>query len=171
MAIAQVGLHLKSRDRPLAHGRVEDLTAGGALDLGAIERDRGVSKHFLGSLVARRADGDADRGRGEHLMPVHLERLLERPAQPLRDAHRIARVLDVVQQHVELVSPEPRQRRGRFVTRDGVGGPQTRLKPPRDRHQETIGGERPQAVADHIEPVEAEGQEGEDGVRAPFCRA
>ena len=147
---------------------VEDFTGGGALGLCAIERDRGVAKHFLGSLVARGADGDADRGRREHLMPVHLERLLERDAQPLGDAHRIARVLDVVQQHVELVSTEPRQRRGRFVTRDGVGGPQARLKPSRDRHQQAIGGERPETVADHIEPVEAKSQEGERGVRAPF---
>ena len=101
-------------------------------------------------------------------MPVHLERLLERAAKPLGHAHRVARILDVVQQDVELVSAEPRQRRGRFVTGDRVGRPQARLKPSRDRHQQAIGGERPEAVADHIEPVEAEGEKRERGVRAPF---
>ena len=75
-----------------------------------MERDRGVPQHFFRPYVARAADGDANRGRREHLMPFDVERLLQRQPQPLRHPDRVAGVGDVVEEDGELVASEARQR-------------------------------------------------------------
>ena len=47
IGVPQVGLDLQARDRAVAHRRIEELAARGAVDLGAMERDRRVAQDLL----------------------------------------------------------------------------------------------------------------------------
>ena len=85
-------------------------------------------------------------------------------SKTLGDANGVARIGDVVEQHRELVSAEPRQRESAAVPRDDVGSAQARLKPPRDRNEQAIGAEHAQALIHHLESIETEDEQREDVV-------
>ena len=89
-------------------------------------------------------------------MPLDVERLLQRAPQPLGHADRIAGVGDVVEEDGELVAGESRQREAGLLWRHGIGAAQARLQALRHGDEQAIGGQRPQAVADHPEPIEPE---------------
>ena len=94
--------------------------------LGAVQRDRGVAQDLFRPRVAGRADRDAGAGGREDLPAVDVEGPLQRGAQPLRDARGVARIVDVVEEHRELVAGEARQREpvpprvGRVADRQAV---------------------------------------------------
>jgi hypothetical protein len=108
--VPQVGFHIEPGDRPVAHRGVEDFTGRGAIRFGPVERKRGIAQYLFRPVVAGLADGDAEAGGREHLVTVHVERLLQCLAEPLGDAHSVAGIADVVEQHIELVPTEPRER-------------------------------------------------------------
>ena len=103
--LAYVGVDAEPRDGAVAHADVEQLAARGAVHLGAMQRDGGVSENVFRILVPRAAHGDAGARRDEDVLSLDVERLLERFAQPLRHAHGVARVVDIVEQHVNSSPP------------------------------------------------------------------
>ena len=104
-------------------------------------------------------------------MPVDLERLLERAPQPLGDAHRIARIPDVVQQHVELVAAEPRQREPGSSRATASVGRRLDCSRRATATSSRSAVSRPRLSLDHVEPVEAEDEQREDVVRDAAWRA
>ena len=95
----------------------------------------------------------------EHIVPFDDERFLQRLAQPFRDTHRIARVIDVVEQHGEFVAAEPRERESVAAVRHGIVRAQTRLEAVRDFDQQSIRQGQPEAVIHRLEAIEPENHE------------
>ena len=60
---------------------------------------------------------------------------------------RLVRIVEVVEQQRELVAAHPS---------DGVAGPQRRLQPPADGHQQPVAGEVAERVVDELEAIEVE---------------
>ena len=58
--------------------------AAAAAVLGRIQRHVGLLEQFVGVDAVGRRHGDADRGADVDAVAVDLERLVERPRQPLR---------------------------------------------------------------------------------------
>ena len=76
----------------------------------------------------------------------------------LGHAQRVADMLDVIEQDGEFVSAQPRDRMVRPESRDHVARPQAALQPPRDRDQQPISNNVPEAVVDQLEAIQIEEQ-------------
>ena len=70
----------------------------------------------------------------------------QRGAQPLGDAHGVARVRDVVEQDRELVAAEPRQREPCSARVTASVDSQAGLQPARDGDEQPIRRQQPEAV-------------------------
>ena len=155
---AQVVLQLQHGDRPVVHGHVEDGVLGDAQALGPVHGGVGVAQHVLGpDLQGPAAQRDADRGAGEHLLPVDLERHRQLALHALGDARRIGRVLHPFHQHGELVAAQPRHRVARAARA---------LQPARDLDEQLIAGTVTERIVHHLEPVEVEEEDREPAAAA-----
>ena len=88
--------------------------------------------------------------------PFDFERALQRFPQALRHSYRVARIVDVVEEHREFVAAEPRQREAMAAARDRIGGAEARLQTVRDLDQQPVGSGQPEAVTDRLEAIQAE---------------
>ena len=77
---------------------------------------------------------------------------------PVGDPEGLAGVADVLDQHRELVPPQPCDR---------VPGAEARLEPPREGDEHLVPGHVPEAVVDHLELVEVDVEDRERIVVAP----
>ena len=74
------------------------------LRFGVIHRGVGVAHQLVGRLLALLTVGDADAGRRVNRLAAELKRLAQRLDDALGDAHRVTRVLDMVDKNGELVA-------------------------------------------------------------------
>ena len=85
----------------------------------------------------------------------------ERLEDPLGGVGRLLAVLDVLEQHRELVAAE---------ARGGVGAADALVEPARDLDQHLVAGRVAEAVVDRLEVVEVEEDHGEPALLAPAAR-
>ena len=139
-------------DGPGAHRLVEHRDAAATRFLRVVHRGVGVAEQLLGAFLAGR-QRDADAGAHERLRATDDERLgdgLEEPFGDLDRAVARSRGREVVAEDREFVAAEARHR---------VAGPQHRLQPARDRHQELVTGVVTDAVVHVLEPIEVDEQD------------
>ena len=103
-------------------------------------------------------DGDADAGAGEHLTAFQAHRRRHGLLDPAGHPGGIATVPNLREQDTELVATYA----GRYVPR-----PDRILDPSRNLNEELVAGPMAQAVVHHLEPVQVQIEDGEDGVRRP----
>ena len=150
--VAQVQLEPQPIARGFVHALVEELVARLAPRLGVIHGEVGVAQDLLGGGAARDGQGDADAHRDEQLPLLEEEGPLQLGAEPLRHRGHGARVLDVLEQHRELVAAE---------TGDRVLGPEADGQPLAEADEELIARAVTEAVVDHLEAIEVEEEHGE----------
>ena len=95
------------------------------------------------------------------------ERFLQTFAQPLGDANGIRGIVDIVQQHRELVTTQPRECESVASMGHGVVGSQARLQTMRDFDEQAIGDGVPEAVVHRLESIETENDQRELIIVAP----
>ena len=88
-----------------------------------------------------------------------MECRAQRGLETLGDPNGIARVGNVVEQHCEFVSSEPRQSESSAVSRNDIGSAKARLKPARHGNEQAVGAQQTQALVHHFESIEAENKE------------
>ena len=114
--------------------------------LGVVHRDVRVAEQRLGSGLAGGV-GDADARRDPQRLPVERERRLQFLDQRPGAALHLRDRGDSLQQHGELVSPEPRDR---------IGGAAGRDDPLGHVAQKTIAGVVTEGIVDVLEVIEVE---------------
>ena len=152
--VAEVGLDEQALLGRHPHRGVEDLKARFAKLLGPVHRGVGVSKYVRGLLIPLGAQGDADADRDGDFAAVEVERLVRGGEEPVGDRLEIVRILDAVEQHRELVAPEPGEGAVTPETSHRVARPQGALQPFRQRHQQFVAGAVAQAVVDDLEAID-----------------
>ena len=133
------------------HGRLEEAESVAAVLLGAIEREVGVLEQRVGGLTVERADGDADAGRGRHLVAVDMIGLAERGADASRKPHGVFRRSEVLGDDGELVAAK---------TADQVDVAHALLEPCRDLLEQCIAGGMAERIVHVLEAVEIEPEHG-----------
>ena len=98
-------------------------------------------------VVAAPADRQAEAGADGDLLAVEVERHGDRGGDPGGDPLRLAHAAHRTEEHAELVAAEAGDHVGR------AGG---RHEPVRDLGQQQVAGGVPEALVDHLEPVEVE---------------
>ena len=149
----QVRLELEALERRVVHRGFEDLVAALAGLLGHVHRDVGVPQQLLGALgTAGPGVGgrDADRGAGEDLLALEVERTLERREDPRGDLGRVDPVPAVLEQDRELVAAEPS---------GGVGLPERVLQPLADLAEHPVARRVAERVVDRLEVVQVHEQD------------
>jgi hypothetical protein len=91
------------------HVRLVEVEGVAALLLGAVHRDVRALEQRLHVGAVLRVEGDAGAGGDVELAPVEMEGLPQHLAQLAGHDHRVLGVADRLQQHGELVSPQPGQ--------------------------------------------------------------
>ena len=154
-------LQLEREASLTAHSRVElwlvDDPAAALITLGRVHGDIGVSNQLLGRLGVGAGHGDPDARMELRLAAVEAERCFQSLAQPLRRMLGLFCVC-VLEQHGELVAPEPRRH---------VRGTHRAADPRGDLDKKLVACRVTPAVVDVLEAVEVE---EEDRVRAPGTR-
>jgi hypothetical protein len=118
-----------------------------ALVLGAVHGDVGVLEQGLQILPVGRIDGDPDARREGQLPPVDLHRLLDEAQQLGSDVADEGRILEVIDQHHELVPAQPR---------DQIGGAHAARQSLANPLQHLVAGVVAEGVVDVLEPVEVD---------------
>ena len=146
----QVRLELQALERGVVHRGLEDLVAALPPFLRHVHRDVGVAQQLLhiASTVAVRGR-DADRRPHEHLLALEGERVLEHRHDAFGDVGGRHSLFAVLEQHGELVAPEPG---------GGVRRPQARAQPLPDLEEQLVSGRVPKRVVDRLEVVEVHEQ-------------
>ena len=155
----QVGAQLQAGEHALVHGRLEQAVAALAVALGDVHRGVGVADHLVGvgaGLVL--GDRDAEAAAQRDLLVAGDQRHGERLEDPLGGVGRLLAVLDVLEQHRELVAAE---------ARGGVGAADALVETARHLDQHLVAGGVPEAVVDRLEVVEVEEDHGEPAPLAP----
>ena len=97
---------------PLREVGVEELVGVAPELLRAVHRDVRVLQQLLGVVGVVRVDADADRRRHVDVVLLDLERLRDRVEQLLRDAAEHRGLVEVLDDHHELVAAETREQVG-----------------------------------------------------------
>src|SRR5688572_26940149 len=84
---------------------------------------------------------------------------MQRLLHAFGDAHRVSRILEVVEEHSELVATKAREH---------VPRAHTCLKPSRDTREQAVAGQVPETVVDLLEAVEIEKEQRDGLVGAPL---
>src|SRR5215208_6287264 len=105
---SEVGLQLQATLGTLIHIRVEH-SESPALFLGPVHRRVSIHEKGLRCLRPGVSQADAYAGRGEQLTALQKERSLQFLSDPLCYTHCYLRVLDVPDEHDELVTSEAGQ--------------------------------------------------------------
>ena len=153
----QVALQLHAPGDQPVHVAVEADVAALALGLGRVHGGVGVAEQVTGVLPAHRHGGDADAGPRVERAPAQAEGLGQRRQDALGGAHRLHLVVDVLEQHGELVAPQPA---------DGVPRSQAAAQALADQDQELVADAVTEAVVDVLEVVEVDEEGGDRRVRA-----
>ena len=149
---AQIVLEAEAVAHARVHRLVEHLVARLAARLGVIHRRVGVAHHFVGIVVVRRPERDADARGREHLAAADRERQAERFLDPERDGVGLRVVVQAAEQDGELVAAEPR---------DGVAGTQAGLEAARRLDEQLVADQVAEAVVDDLEAIEIEVEDRE----------
>ena len=144
---AQIDLH----DAPLLHLRIhfrlEEAESAAAILLCPVESEVGVAHERVGVLAVAGADGDADAGADDHLLPVDLVGAADGFDHATRKRSGVGRLGDVSLQNGKLVATH---------ARDDVGVARERAQPFRDHLEEFVAGGVAEGVVDVLEVVEIE---------------
>ena len=143
---AQVGLELELAGHVLAHPHLEELMPGLPRPLGRVHRRVGIAKEVLGAVITAR-DGDPDADRTVDLLAGHDERGGEHRLDPARDHFGLVDGVDLLQEHHELVTPQPRHR---------VAVPGGLFEPLGELPQQLVPLQVAERIVDHLEAVEVE---------------
>ena len=150
----QVRLQLQPPQRRVVHLGFEDLIAVLPRFLRDVHRDVGVAEELLRSLrtdrPVRTRARDPDARPDEDLLPVELERSVQRLEDPNGDVGRTDALATVLEQDRELVATEP----GRRVRRA-----EARPQPLPHLAQQTVAGRVSERVVDRLEVVEVHEQD------------
>ncbi len=119
---AEIGLETKTSDRLFVHPRIEHLESRASLLFCAVERQVGAAQHVLRMIVRITVDGDPETHRRERFILTNANWCLQRRLQPLRDARRVARLANVLEEKRELVAAEA----GEHVQRAKTAGEPSR---------------------------------------------
>ena len=157
---AQPLLELHARRHRLAHVAVEQGDAALAAALGLVHRAVGVAAQRLVAVAVLGVDADADRGRGEHLEALEIERLLQGVEQLIDGGLQLVGAADRLDQQHELVAADPRQHIG---LADAACDPRGDLDQQRVAHGMAV------VVVDVLEIVEIDERHREAAVAA-FAR-
>ena len=117
--------------------------------LRAVHRDVGVLQQLFRIVRVVGIDRDADRRRDEDVVLLDLERLRDRVEQLLRDAAQHRRIVEVLDDHHELVAAQARQQ---------VGLAQRARQRGRHALQELVADAMAERVVDVLEAVEVDEQ-------------
>jgi hypothetical protein len=154
--VLEVGFEGEPLHGVVAHGRLEQPPAVGALTFGVVHRDVGVAQQVLGELVAglrlRRADRDADAGPHRQLPALDQDRLGQAVQHALGDGDGLRRHREPVEQDHELVPAEPGDQVARADAVEQALG---------DHHEQPVAGVVAERVVDRLEAVEVEQEHGE----------
>ncbi len=146
---AQIAFELEQIQRVAMQRLVEQREAMTALGLRAVHRDVGIAQEILGLAIARRGDCDADARRGEHFLVGEADRRVQHVDQALRGKRRVFVVLDVGEQHRELIAAE---------ARDDIARLQAIGDAAADFLEQFIAEQMADRVVDDLEAVEIEEQ-------------
>ncbi len=144
----KLGPQLEAIERRLVHARFERLHGVLAARLRDVHRGVGVAQQVVG-LDRAVAEGDPDRRGEPQLAVLEDEPLVQRVADPGRDAVRLRCMDDAVEQHRELVAAESSRR---------VGRTHERVDPRGHVLKHGIAGAVSEAVIDRLEIVEIDEQ-------------
>jgi hypothetical protein len=153
----QVRLKTESLAGGRRRPRLVDRAAVAARLLRPIEGRVGVVQQLRGASVGGRGQGDADARRGHGLVATEFDRVGERGADPVGDGRCLRLVPHPVEQHRELVAPEPRHR---------VAGPDAVAQAVADGDEEPVPRRVAEGIVDQLEAVQVE---EEDGDRLPLA--
>ena len=150
----QVRLQLQPPERRVVHLRFEDLIPVLPRFLRDVHRDVRVPEELLRSLRSdrpvRTRARDPDARSDEDLLPVELERRVQRLEDPVGDVGRTDALATVLEQDRELVATEA----GRRVRRA-----EARPEPLPDLAQQAVAGRMAQRIVDRLEVVEVHEQD------------
>ena len=117
----------------------------------------------MSAVVVGAAERDADADADADLGVPQEHRLRDGLHHPARDVLRLAEILEVLEQHRELVTTQPRH---------GVGAPHAATRAIRDRQQHVVAANVAQLVIDRLEAVDVREQDRDPaGPRSPRARA
>src|SRR5215218_1509315 len=108
--LAQIAFELQSQNRARVHAVIEYFVTRLSILFRTIHRDVGVAQNVVGTIVATRAERDADTRCGESRVLIEHERLAELLLNSLRNAHGVSRVSHTAQQDRKLIATETRER-------------------------------------------------------------
>jgi hypothetical protein len=131
-------------------GRVQ-LHSSLAAVLGCAHGDLGLAQQVIGVLGAGDADRDPDARPNRHLPVSHPKWGLQSRGQAGARGKRLGLLGDALQEHGELITPDPRQR---------VRVAQTAGQATGHRGQQLVAAGVAQAVVDHAEVVQVGKQQG-----------
>ena len=145
--LAELALEPPARLRRLVHGGLEEMDAGAAVGLGPVECQVRVPEQDVGLVPVLREQGDAQAGRGLHLVAVEREGCCEGGQDLVGQGGDIVGLADRGVDDGELVPAQPGQ---------GVGGAHGSGDPLRHGPQEEVARGVAQRVVHLLEAVEIE---------------
>ena len=145
---AQVHFEIEALDRGKVHLAREHAYAVLPVSLGGVHREIGVAQHLVGVCTdGSERDSDA-RGRG-HVLRAEHDGFLQRDEDAFRDLVRHVAVIEVVDEHRELVAAE---------SGCGVALAQAPGEPVADDAEQVVTGRVAEAVVHGLEVVEVDEQ-------------